>query len=52
MFDIVRSIYTEHHHHTGRVKSLQARGVHNNYINISRTTHTHTHTQTPMPLRK
>jgi hypothetical protein len=30
--DYLRSgIYKEHHHHTGRVKSLQARGIHDNY---------------------
>jgi hypothetical protein len=47
MFEIVRSTCTEHHHHhTGWVKFLQARGIHDNYINISRTTHPHTHTNT------
>jgi hypothetical protein len=34
----------QHHHHTGRVRSLQAGGIHDNYINILRATYT----QTPM----
>jgi hypothetical protein len=38
-----RSIYTEEqHHYTGRVKGIQARGIHDNYINVSRL-HTHKH---------
>jgi hypothetical protein len=38
----LRSIYTEQQqHHTGRVKSLQARGIHDNYIIIFRTTNKH-----------
>jgi hypothetical protein len=46
---ITCSTYTEqHHHHTGRVRCIQAGGIHDNYINISRATYT----QTPMPLHK